>query len=47
MVQGYSCRTVQDEGGRLAVAQIDMYQGVGDAVCAGWPNPTRKVVAIR
>jgi 3D (Asp-Asp-Asp) domain-containing protein len=47
VVQGNGCRTVQDEGGGLTPTQIDMYQGVGAAVCAGWTNPTRKVIAIR
>lgn len=47
-VQGFGCRIVQDIGDPavMQINQLDMYQGVGRAVCAGWPNPTRKTVKI-
>lgn len=47
-IQGFGCRTVQDIGDPaiMQINQLDMYQGVGQAACAGWPNPTRKTIRI-
>jgi hypothetical protein len=47
-IQGFGCRTVQDIGDPtiMRITQLDMYQGVGRAACAGWPNPTRKTIRI-
>jgi len=45
-IQGFGCRIVQDSGGGLSLDQLDMYQGVGLAACAGWSNPRRKTIKI-
>jgi 3D (Asp-Asp-Asp) domain-containing protein len=45
-IQGFGCRIVQDSGGGLSLDQLDMYQGIGLAACAGWPNPRRKTIKI-
>jgi hypothetical protein len=37
---------VEDQGGGLVQAQLDLYRGIGQAVCAGWPNPMSRVIRL-
>jgi hypothetical protein len=45
------CRTVQDRGQGPPppvdpYRWVDLYRGIGQSTCAGWPNPTKRVVRI-
>ncbi|MEO0250116.1 MAG: hypothetical protein ABIN58_11455, partial [candidate division WOR-3 bacterium] len=46
-IRGIGCRTVQDTGSSQRPNEwIDLYGGVGRSTCAGWPNPTRRVIRL-
>lgn len=45
-VEDLGCKTIDDHGGGLAIKQLDLYKGFGDAAVAGWTNPYKKVIKL-
>lgn len=45
-IEGVGERTVEDSGLLASTAQLDHYQGVGQAACSGWGNTQRKTFKL-